>query len=1561
MTLRWCSAWTMPAAAGLALVCVPPPPHAAAQRITVDGRLSPAQTLRGPDYAIGAELGRQVGGNLFHSFGAFGLNRGETARFSGPPSVGNVIGRVTGGAPSAIDGTIRSTIPGANVWLINPSGVVFGRNARVDVSGSFHAGSADYLRHSDGARFQATNPEASTLTAAPPAAFGFLSPSPRPVTVNGATLGPVNGTLGLVGGPVTIRGGLLEAPAGMVHVIGAAGPGEVPADPRRGPPPTVAEFAPVRVTGGARIDAGGVVPPGGGGGDGSVFIRAGTLGVEASTITAGNFGPGPAGVVSLRADRRITIAGIGGDRAFVQAAALSTGRGADIRISTGPGGSVGIDAATVRSESLAAGDAGTLSITTGGLALRNGAVVLSNAAGGGNGGAIGIGADSVLLDGTGTALLTSTSGTRSVDSGGNPVPAGAGGRISVAGGTLVVRNGAKVITGTGAGSDGAGGTIRIDMSGSVLVAGTDGDPSSPSLSAISTLASGTGRGGSVALRAGALTFTGGALVSSDTSGTGAGGAVALQVSGDVAIANDASGDFGVRTRSSGPGRGGDVTLLARTLTVDNGTIRTSALGRGDGGAVTINADRVLMDRVGWLISETRGTGFTDAAGNPVVAGTGGSITLNGRSLTVQNRSLVASSSQGSGAGGAMALNLSGDALVTSASEIRSVAQGQGAGGAIRLDAGTLVIGGDATASSVTRDRGSGGTIAINAGRLVLRDGGWVLSTSEGRGDGGNIALRTGALTLRNGGQIRSTAESRGDGGLIGIEAGSVLLDGETSQLASVNAGTGLVDERGTPAAAGAGGRVELRGGALALRNGATIVSTAEGDGPGGAVTIDMIGDASVTEGASISAGTRGRGDGGNLSLSARGNLTIRNLDPRNIATGIVTLGSTPEGPGPVPVEQHGDAGSLMVTARDIAIHGVSAFIGTNAPSATEGRAVTVAAAGDLVLDASGPGQSVFIEARSPRAGTAYALSVSARNIALLGRARIEATNPQDSARTGGDVTVTATGELTLSGDGSRIDASTFGRGDGGAVTVSAQDITIRNGLISADTSGAGKAGTVRVTAAGALTISGTPGSPARMGMRAQANRNSTGAAGDVIVRAGSLVITQLGEISSSTFGKGDAGNVTVEADSISLQDSSILSATDGPGHGGNVVVTASGPISLTNTPGQGLGTGIGAQTGGTTGGTSNVGDAGDAGDVTVRAGSLVISDAALINANTFTSGKAGTVTVIVSDALVIDGRGAPTFSGIISQTEPGSTGNGGRVAVSAGSLTLLNGGGISSDSIGLGAGGVVEVTLAGPLLIDARGTPGRETGIFARAPEGSAPGGDVRVSAGSDIRLLGPGPQIATSSPRGTGDAGSIAVSAPRLVLRDGASISTEAREANGGNITITARDLLHLVRSSITTSVDGGRGSGGNIVIDPRFVVLNASRIEADAGNLGDGGNIVIRDSLLVQSADSVISADSAFGRPGTITLSGPPLNLGGSLVVLASELRAAAALLRESCAVRGAGPRSSLVAAGRGGLRQDPETTLPALYIADRPVRADQGGPTPETPAPAQHTSLVLSTRCG
>ena len=102
--------------------------------VTLDGTLGSSGALLGHDYLIGADLGQQHGANLFHSFQDFNLQSFESATFSGPNSVSNVISRVTGGNPSNIDGLICSSIPNADMYLLNPHGIMFGPNAPMPLS-----------------------------------------------------------------------------------------------------------------------------------------------------------------------------------------------------------------------------------------------------------------------------------------------------------------------------------------------------------------------------------------------------------------------------------------------------------------------------------------------------------------------------------------------------------------------------------------------------------------------------------------------------------------------------------------------------------------------------------------------------------------------------------------------------------------------------------------------------------------------------------------------------------------------------------------------------------------------------------------------------------------------------------------------------------------------------------------------------------------------------------------------------------------------------------------------------------------------------------------------------------------------------------------------------------------------------------------------------------------------------------------------------------------------------------------------------------------------------------
>lgn len=155
--------------------------------ITLDGTIGTAEKLDlpGPNYEIKPEHGHQAGANLFHSFQKFNIHSNESATFSGPNSVQNIISRVTGGNASWIDGTLRSTIPGADMYLLNPAGMMFGANARLDLGGSFHVSTADYLRLGENDRFYAMPQGNDVLSIAAPTAFGFLDGDAGVVSVEG--------------------------------------------------------------------------------------------------------------------------------------------------------------------------------------------------------------------------------------------------------------------------------------------------------------------------------------------------------------------------------------------------------------------------------------------------------------------------------------------------------------------------------------------------------------------------------------------------------------------------------------------------------------------------------------------------------------------------------------------------------------------------------------------------------------------------------------------------------------------------------------------------------------------------------------------------------------------------------------------------------------------------------------------------------------------------------------------------------------------------------------------------------------------------------------------------------------------------------------------------------------------------------------------------------------------------------------------------------------------------------------------------------------------------------
>ncbi len=158
------------------------------------------------------EGGAIRGSNLFHSFTDFNVGTQQQVYFANPSGVQNIINRVTGKNASQILGTL-GVLGNANLFLINPSGIIFGENARLDVGGSFIASTADSFVFDNGFNFSTTNPQAPPLlTINVPIGLQFNQANKSGITVNRANLTvPTGKTLGLVGGDITINGGRISA------------------------------------------------------------------------------------------------------------------------------------------------------------------------------------------------------------------------------------------------------------------------------------------------------------------------------------------------------------------------------------------------------------------------------------------------------------------------------------------------------------------------------------------------------------------------------------------------------------------------------------------------------------------------------------------------------------------------------------------------------------------------------------------------------------------------------------------------------------------------------------------------------------------------------------------------------------------------------------------------------------------------------------------------------------------------------------------------------------------------------------------------------------------------------------------------------------------------------------------------------------------------------------------------------------------------------------------------------------------------------------------------------
>ncbi|MBH0187222.1 MAG: filamentous hemagglutinin N-terminal domain-containing protein, partial [Nitrospira sp.] len=710
------------------------------------------------------------GPNLFHSFGQFDVGQtagiNDIANFlndSGIDTI-NILARVTGPNISQIYGTIQTTGFGAaNLFLINPSGIVLGPSALLDVSGSVSLTTSQYIRLLDG-QFRSANfdgsahsiltidPSAFEFSSAAPAAYGF-STAPDPngtITVQGSNLSVSSGqSISLIGGEVVFGSGAqLTAPSGTILLATAASPGEFDISTLSSLPnsegTSFTSFGTVSIAPDSSIDVHGAS---------TVLIQGGQLMLSVNNATLSTSTSSMPDTISLSQGSSIITSNSGTDL------------GVDVQLA----------ASTVN---------------------LNGSFISTQSEGAERGGNITVTAERLTLDQF--AGIFSGTGTGSPGPGGDVVIQGPTGQGGAA--TAVTLSGFSQIGASTAG-DGLGGNITITAT-SLELSGT---------SSILSSTSGTAPNGNITARVQKASLTGGSSFSSDTSSIVdglVGGSITVQgLNGGKAASLILAGrESGIRAATFGQNRLGDILVQTKTLKMMDGALIQSGTPLSQASAGTITIEAGVVDITGQ--SRISSSAFSLDAGSVTITahhitldnstiatdtsspsgGRGGDVTLDVQIASLTNTATITSSASNTGIAGDINILARGSMTMMGGSSLTASSTGSGNAGNISINSGSTFL---MENSSVTTEasHASGGQITINAPDMIRLIDSTVSTSVAGAANdsnGGNISIDPDFVILK-GSQILAQAVA-GTGGAIGITAGLFLADASSVVDASSTQG-----------------------------------------------------------------------------------------------------------------------------------------------------------------------------------------------------------------------------------------------------------------------------------------------------------------------------------------------------------------------------------------------------------------------------------------------------------------------------------------------------------------------------------------------------------------------------------------------------------------------------------------------------------------------------------------------------------------------------------------------------------------------------------------------------
>lgn len=595
-------------------------------QISSDGTLPVPTSINQNGSIFTITNGTQAAGNLFHSFSQFSVPAGGSAVFNTSQYSGiqNLFSRVTGGSVSTIDGTIQVRPTGVNFFLLNPNGIIFGPNARLNIGGSFLATTGSSIRFADGTEFSANAQTPPLLTVSVPIGVQ-LGSNPGRIQVDGSadlqttsTSSPLttpNNTFSLLGGEIQISGG----PRGQIDR------------------PTITALS-------GRIELGSVA------GNNFVslnFINQGfTLGYsqvqsfqDIQLLSNAQLYANNGGNIQIQG-RQIQI--LGGSQIGMSNRS-DTLLGGSVTVNASEsievlGTGVNLNPSLIFNRARSIQDAGLLTLNTKRLIVKNGGQISASTFSAGQGGSLVVNSsESVEVSG----VSPDSRGFTGLSVQSNPGSTGNAGSLLINTNLLTVKDGGRITATTF--SSGQGGDIivnaadvqliggsRTQVNGLFAQAGSDG----------ANIPTATGQGGSLTVNTGSLLVQDGSRISTGTFTLGNAGSLVINA-GEVTVAGRSLSDQSpslISASSVSAGAAGNLSIFADRVTVkDGGTISVSGIGTGVAGNLQIDSPFILLENQGKLLAETK-------AGQ-------GNIILNTSDLRLRYNSLISTNATGRATGG----------------------------------------------------------------------------------------------------------------------------------------------------------------------------------------------------------------------------------------------------------------------------------------------------------------------------------------------------------------------------------------------------------------------------------------------------------------------------------------------------------------------------------------------------------------------------------------------------------------------------------------------------------------------------------------------------------------------------------------------------------------------------------------------------------------------------------------------------------------------------------------------------------------------------------------------